>query len=164
MIHLYKTCKDFSLILGNKGEKKKPLTCLPLCHSEYLLNISPASSHSTLCFMMWVLFQSLCLSYSTFHRCSAFVSLSVQNSFFLINSYSPTTLPLISEWVKSPSVFVSKDEHIGNENGLPSSPVGKLLFRLQTPAQVSPVQWSQSFQIPLVSLCVMSYSSLFYIP
>lgn len=67
---------------------------------------------------------------------------------------------MISEWVKSPSIFVSKDEYIGNKNGLPPSPVGKLLFKIQTPAQISPMLRNQSLLILLVGVCGSSLISI----
>lgn len=83
----------------------------------------------------------LCLSYSTFHRASVCCLLRPKFSSLLINSCSPTSQlkesflqrACLGNWRGQISfnIYISKDGHIGNGNGFPPSPIGKLLLKLQ---------------------------------
>lgn len=146
MVHYRKYFNYFSLLLGKREEKTSLTLSIPV--SSWLpKNVPSLISHHSPHYDLSSISTPLCLSFSTFHRASASLGPSEFSS-FLINSYSPTSHPKGNFLIEASfdigmgqlsfNIHVSRHADAGDGNGSPPSLTAELLFKLQSPAQMSP--------------------------
>ena len=135
-------------------EKRKASLTLSIPVSSWLpKNVPILISYHSPPYDLSSISATLYLSFFTFHKASASLG-SFEFSSFLINSYSPRS-HCKGNFLREASldigmgqisfnIYISRHEDAGDGNGPLPSLTAKLLFKLQSPAQMSPSLWSHS--------------------